>query len=430
MNIVTPKCISGTVSDAACDHRWMASPAVASKRVPMLLYTAVALEAMGYGAIFALLAELKDQYGISGWGIGLIGGTSFLAALVSQVSLARYADRGHTVLMLRIGLGVAAAGLLWFGIATQLWGFVGARALLGLGSGMFIPAARRVAVSRSGPNSGEVLGRMASVEVGGFVVGPLIAAVLAEGFGLHVPFVAMAVALACTSPAVARIQEPPEHEEQPRDANRVLVRIRGVRSGLAIALALYLSIGVFETTWAVYLTDLGASTDVIAVTLAIFALPLVALSPFGGRLADRRGPMRTGVFALACSVPIIAMYGVVGSVAAAAGLALVHCVCDSVTTPSGQAAVARSSPPSLIAAGQGLYGAAGTAAAAVAAFGAMPLYDASHDGMWLVTAGGVALLTTLAWWWGRGTPAAEPARADDPQDPAPVPGPEPEPLPG
>ena len=81
----------------------------------------------------------------------------------------------------------------------------------------------------------------------------------------------------------------------------------------------------------------------------------------------------------------------------------------------------RSSPPSLVAAGQGLYGAAGTAAAAVAAFGAMPLYDATPDGMWLVTAGGVALLAALAWWWGRGTPVSEPARATEPKG---------EPLPG
>jgi DHA1 family multidrug resistance protein-like MFS transporter len=386
----------------------------------MLLYAATALEAMGYGAIFALLAELQDEYALPAFGIGLIGGTSFLAALVTQVTLARYADRGHTVLLLRVGLAVAATGLLWFGIATELWGFVGARLLLGVGSGMFIPAARRVVVARTGPHAGEALGRMASVEVGGFVVGPLIAAALAEWFGLHVPFIAMAVALACTSPAVARIQEPPEHEEQPRQAIRVLVGVRGVRSGLAIALALYLSIGVFETIWAVYLSDLGADTGVIALTLAVFALPLVALSPFGGRLADRRGPMRTGVLALACSVPVIVAYGVVGSVVAAAALALIHCVCDSVTVPSGQAAVARSSPPSLVAAGQGLYGAAGTAAAAVAAFGAAPIYDAAGDMLWTVTAAGVALLTALAWWWGRGTPAAEPAAAVEP---------EPEPLP-
>ena len=399
----------------------MAAPAVASKRVPMLLYAATAIEAMGYGAIFALLPDLQDAYDLPTWGLGVIAGTSFLAALVAQVSLARYADRGHTVLLLRVGLAVAAAGMVWFGVSTQLWGFVGARLLMGLGSGMFIPAARRVAVSRAGANSGEVLGRMASVEVGGFVAGPLIAAALSEWFGLHVPFIAMAVALACTSPAVARIKEPPEHDEQPRQALRVLVRIRGVRSGLAIALALYLSIGVFETVWALYLSDLGASTGVISVTLAVFALPLVALSPFGGRLADRRGPMRTGVLALAFTVPIIALYGVVGSVAAAAGLALIHCVGDSVTTPSGQAAVARASPPSLIAAGQGLYGAAGTAAAAVAAFGAAPLYDVSRDGMWFVTAAGVGILTTLAWWWGRGTPASRPAVTVEPEA---------EPLPG
>lgn len=399
----------------------MSAPVAATKRVPMLLYAATAIEAMGYGAIFALLADLQDKYDLPTWSLGLIGGTSFLAALVSQVSLARYADRGHTVLLLRVGLGVAAAGMLWFGFATQLWGFVGARLLLGLGSGMFIPAARRVAVSRAGPNSGEALGRMASVEVGGFVVGPLLAAVLAEAFGLHVPFIAMAIALALTSPAVARIKEPPEHDEQPRDALRVLIRIRGVRSGLALALALFLSIGVFETIWAVYLSDLGASTDVIAVTLAVFALPLVALSPFGGRLADRRGPTRTGVIALMCTVPLIAMYGIVGSVAAAAAIALVHCVCDSVTTPSGQAAVARSSPPSLVAAGQGLYGAAGTAAAAVAAFGAAPLYDASPDGLWFVTAAGVGLLTALAWWWGRGTVNMLPAVPVEPEA---------EPLPG
>ena len=42
----------------------------------------------------------------------------------------------------------------------------------------------------------------------------------------------------------------------------------------------------------------------IAVTLALFALPLVALSPFGGRCADRRGPVRSGVIALVLTVPL------------------------------------------------------------------------------------------------------------------------------
>jgi predicted MFS family arabinose efflux permease len=236
---------------------------------------------------------------------------------------------------------------------------------------------------------------------------------LAALFGLHAPFLVLGLALLLTSPAVARIDEPPMGEEQPKRALRVLVRIRGVRAGLALAAALYLSIGVFETIWARYLTDLGASTTVIAVTLALFALPLVALSPFGGRLADRKGPVRSGVVALALSVPLIAGYGVVGSVAAACALALVHCICDAVTTPSGQAAVAKAAPPSLTAAGQGLYAAAAATAAGLAAIGAAPLYQAGGANVMFGTAaGGVALLTALAWYWGRGTSADHPAEPE------------------
>lgn len=395
------------------------------RRVPRLLYLATAIEAVGYGAIFALLAELQDEYDLPTFGLGLIAGASFLAGLGAQVGLARYADRGHTRLMLRVGLAVAAVGMLWFGIANQLWEFVGARALLGLGSGMFIPAARRVVVTRAGDRSGEALGRMTSFEVGGFVCGPPIAAVLAAAFGLHAPFIVLAGALALTSPAVARVEEPPVEEEQERRVVRVLVARRGVRAGLALAGALYLSIGVFDAMWARYLTDLGASTAVIAVTLMLFALPLVALSPFGGRLADRSGPLRSGVIALAVTVPLVAAYGFVNSVPIACLIALVHTLGDAITTPAGQSAVARSAPPSLTAAGQGLWGAVAAATAAVAAFGAAPLYGAfGAEAMWSAAAIGVGVLAALAFVWGRGTPADRPAAS--------TPGPEPaiEPIPG
>ena len=118
MNMVTPYCISVTVSDAACDHRRVQPVAESSKRVPKLLYAATAFEALGYGAIFALLAELQIKYHLPTYGLGLIAGTSFLSGLFAQVGLARYADRGYTRLLLRVGLAVAAAGMLWFGLAS------------------------------------------------------------------------------------------------------------------------------------------------------------------------------------------------------------------------------------------------------------------------------------------------------------------------
>jgi MFS family permease len=378
-------------------------------RIPRLLYAAVAIEALGYGGIFALLADLQDRYGLPTYGLGLIGGASFLAGLIAQISLARYADRGYTRLLLRAGLGVAAAGMLWFGLATHLWEFIGARVLLGLGSGVFIPATRRVVVTLAGNRSGEALGRLASVEVGGFIAGPPIAALIAGVFGLHAPFIVFAAALAITSPAIARLDEPPVEPQGDKRVIRLLLRRRGVLAGLSLGAALFLSIGVFDAMWARYMSDLGASTAVIAVTLALFALPLVALSPFGGRIADRRGPVRSAVLALAVTVPIIIGYGVTGSIAVACVLALVHSFCDAVTTPAGQAAVARGAPTSLAAAGQGLYGAVGAAAAAFAAFGAAPLYGAfGPEVMWAVCAGLVGVLAVAAVIFGRGTTVDQP----------------------
>ncbi len=376
----------------------------APPRIPRLLYVAVAVEALGYGGIFALLADLQNRYGLPTYGLGLIGGASFLAGLVAQVSLARYADRGYTRLLLRSGLAVAAGGMLWFGLATHLWEFIGARVLLGLGSGVFIPATRRVVVSRAGDRAGEALGRLASVEVGGFIAGPPIAALIAGTLGLHAPFIVFAVALAVTSPAVARLDEPPVEAQGDKRVVRMLLRRRGVLAGLSLGAALFLSIGVFDAMWAKYMNDLGASTAVIAVTLALFALPLVALSPFGGRIADRRGPVRSSVLALAISVPCIVGYGLTGSIAFACVLALVHSFCDAVTTPASQTAVARAAPASLAAAGQGLYGAVGAAAAAFAAFGAAPLYGAAGpEVMWAVCGGLVGVLALAAFLLGRGS---------------------------
>jgi MFS family permease len=387
----------------------MERPPTAMPRIPRLLYAAVAVEALGYGGIFALLADLQDRYGLPTYGLGLIGGASFLAGLVAQVSLARYADRGYTRLLLRGGLAVAAVGMLWFGLATHLWEFIGARVLLGLGSGVFIPATRRVVVSRAGDRSGEALGRLASVEVGGFIAGPPIAALIAGLFGLHVPFIVFAAALAITSPAVARLEEPPVEPQGDKRVVRVLLRRRGVLAGLSLGAALFLSIGVFDAMWARYMSDLGASTAVVAVTLALFALPLVALSPFGGRIADRQGPVRSAVLALIITVPVIIGYGVTDSIVVACVLALVHSFCDAVTTPAGQAAVARGAPASLAAAGQGLYGAVGAAAAAFAAFGAAPLYGAAGpETMWAVCAALVAALALAAFLFGRGTTVDEP----------------------
>ena len=59
--------------------------------------------AASYGSIYTLLAAIRSAFGFSTAEIGVIGGAGFLAGFAAQVGLSRYADRGHTRSMLRLG---------------------------------------------------------------------------------------------------------------------------------------------------------------------------------------------------------------------------------------------------------------------------------------------------------------------------------------
>ena len=102
------------------------------------LYIIAAVTMAGVSSIFALLAEIETTYGIAQSNLGWIAGSAFVGALITQLWLARYADRGYATLLLRIGILSSAFGLLWFGFADELWQFIAARTLLGAGVGMII----------------------------------------------------------------------------------------------------------------------------------------------------------------------------------------------------------------------------------------------------------------------------------------------------
>ena len=49
---------------------------------------------LGYGSIYTLLADLRDRYGFTEAQLGYIVAAGFLAGFVTQLALARLADRG------------------------------------------------------------------------------------------------------------------------------------------------------------------------------------------------------------------------------------------------------------------------------------------------------------------------------------------------
>ena len=353
---------------------------------------------LGYGSVFTLLAEIRDRFGFEDWAIGWIGGAGFAAGFAAQVALSRYADRGHVRAMLVGGVIAALLGMIGMVFATQLWEFVGARLLLGLGSGTFMPAVRRIAVTRDPSRAGETLGRMAVFDLGGFLLGPVVASALNELWGLRAPFIALAVLLAASIPLAARAKlQHTQGSASPRSV-RELLQNRSMQSCVLAAIAFYLTVGVFEATWAIFLADQGASQLFIGATLSLFSLPMLFIPPGAGRLAQRVGPMRVMPFSIGGAIVCMLGYGVFDGLLVLAVIVAIHSIVDAFTMPATQLAVARATPPDQIATGQGLLGALGLAtAAASAAFGGFLYGEYGALVLFGGTAGVMAILLGAAY---------------------------------
>src|SRR5215211_2602789 len=169
------------------------------------LYVVAAVTMAGVSAVFVLLAELEDRYGLTKAGLGLIAGSAFAAALVTQLGLSRYADRGYGLLLLRTGVLMASVGLLWFAAATEQWQFVAARAVLGASVGLIVPAARRAIVLSAEGDLGERLGVFYASYLAGFVFGPPIAGVLTVVADVRLPFAVLGVLVGASSLALRHV---------------------------------------------------------------------------------------------------------------------------------------------------------------------------------------------------------------------------------
>jgi len=365
------------------------------------LFVISATMMLGYGSVFTLLAAIRERFGFDEGAIGLIGGSGFAAGFVVQVALARYADRGHGVRMLRIGLALASTASLAMVFADALWQWLGARMLLGVGAGCFAPAVRRIAVTHDPARAGEALGRLAAFELTGFLIGPLLASLLLGWVGLRAPFLVVGLLLAAMAPLLARVTVPPATRAAPPGVVRLLLRRPAVQASLCAGVAFYVTVGVFEAIWAIFMTDRGASQLFIGISLSLFTVPMVFIAPRAGGLAQRHGPLRVATLSIAAAIACMFLYGSLHSLVWLCVALAIHSMADAFTMPAIQLAMARSSGEEAIAAGQGLIGATNLAVAASAAMAGGWIYDAYGAGV-LWRGAGCLMLALLALAWLRG----------------------------
>ena len=341
------------------------------------------------GIVFALLAELQDEHGFGNVTLGAIAAASFFAAVGAQLLLAPLADRGHARHLMVGALVLAAVAALGFALATEPWHFVIARILGGAAFGAYAPAAQAVVTLADPRRAGERLGQLTGLQTAGVIVGPGVGALLVGVGGTDTPFLLFAVVLFVLAPALARVEirEVEVAATAPPTPLPAILRRREALAAVLLSIALILPAGMYEAIWSRFMSDLGASTQFVGLSLSLYGIPFALTAPLGGRLADRLGPLRVAPVALVLVVPLTVAYGHMTTPGLLMGLAMIEAVANGVGLPAAQALMSRATDETERATGQGAAAAAGQIGAGFAALLAAPLYGAQGpEVMFAVTA--------------------------------------------
>ncbi len=356
--------------------------------------------ASGYGVLFTLLDDFRDEYGISESALGGVIGIGFFAGFLAQVLLAPLADRGHARHIVLGGMLLDLTGLVMLAFATSIGPLLAGRFVLGVGVGMAVPAIRRIVILGDPANLGHNLGRILAADVGGFAAGPAISAVLVGPFGIPAPFLVIAVATVILMPFVYRTRVAETVAASHQRFAFDLLRVRPFAAAVVLGSAVWLMIGGFDALWSLALDDLETAEWLANLGITMFALPLVILGSIGGRLAQRVGPFRVGSVGLLLGALFMALYGMMPSGAAMFGVSMVHSLSDGLTVSSTGVAVGLVVPAERQAGAQGVLGGIQTLVAGIAAAvigviyehgGRLAAYSTSAVAMVLLVVAGMVL---------------------------------------
>lgn len=342
-----------------------------AKSTERVLLGAAFTLAASNSVVFALMGNLQDTYGFGDAGLGFIAAAGFLTSFIVQVTIAPIADRGYARHLLITGTVLAIIGNAVFAAGSSLAVFVLARAIAGSAAGCFLPPARALMASLDRENVSERLGALGGIELAGFVTGPVIGGLLVGPLGLRWPFVVFSLS-ALVALIIVSTQRLPQLARSGSTQRLAfgLLRHRSVLVPTMFLVSLALPVGLYDSLWDRFLTDLGASDALVGMSLAVYAVPFVLLSRLGGRLADRRGRIPVAFIAVIFVAPLTAAYGQFTSPWLPIMFGVVESCAQAAGAPAAQGLLARGAPPGRASAAQGVAGACNQLVAALVAIAA------------------------------------------------------------
>jgi MFS family permease len=331
--------------------------------------------AAGYGVLFTVVGDYRDEYGISETSIGMVIGAGFLSAFVSQILIAPLADRGFARRLIIVGVLANVGGLVMMAFGDALTPILAGRIISGIGIGAALPAIRRIVILSDPKNLGENLGRLLSADVFGFATGPAISAVLVGPFGLAAPFLVVSGLSLVFLPFTfaVTVTETPDAPSQRLAVD--LLRSRVIAGAVVLGSAVFLMIGAFDALWDVVHEDLNTADWMANLGITLFAVPLVLLGPTSGRIAQQVGPFRIAAVGLLAGAFFIFLYGQLPSGGWIFTFAMMHAFTDGMTVASSGVAISMAVPEERQAGAQGLMGAAQSLVAGITAVVVGALYE-------------------------------------------------------
>jgi DHA1 family tetracycline resistance protein-like MFS transporter len=350
---------------------------------------------VGFGGLLPVLSLYFVDQGVDLATLGVVIAAWPAARLVGEPVFGWLADRTARVPLMVVGLVLAGVfTILHLSVAGPM-AFVVVRALVGLSTAIYDPAARGYLTDATPPERrGEAFGLYGAAQMGGLMLGPAIGALGADrlgGIGFVFVFSGVAAVAAALpialmgregglrtrpAPPAERTELPLGSTMYPRQAVEAIearkrapnqqptIAMRLFNRGLVAALVINaggnFAAGTYDVIWSLYLQGLGAGLGLIGLTFAMFGLPILFLSPWAGRLVDRRGPY--GFIVLGAILPTVAgyLYTRMSDPTLAVPLILIESVGFALLMPALYSVVAANSPPGRSSTAQGLFGAAGT----------------------------------------------------------------------
>jgi len=330
-----------------------------------------------YGVMFTMLDDYRDEYGISESGLGFVLAIGFFSAFLSQISIAPLADRGRAKTLMVTGFLFVIIGCLIMGFGETFPILVLGRSLMGIGGGMALPALRKIVIVADPENLGGNLGKLLSVDIAGFALGPVISVLTVDTFGIAAPFIIISTSVFVVTMILIRVDVPETAlADRPREHLAFdLLRIPAVSGAVLIGLALFLMIGTFDSLWSIMMDDLSGPEWMANAGVSLFALPMIVLGPIGGRLAQRKGAYRVGALGMVVGAMCMVLYGVLPSPYLMMGVFLIHIINDGLTVTSTGVAISLAAPTERQAGAQGLLGGLQTLTGGIAASFAGWSYD-------------------------------------------------------